>query len=138
MRRRSSPGGWRGSAAKWGGSSTCRPAPSAALAEVRPFRISPGTSYSPPAAGRPAQTLATERLPAAGLPVAGLMVAAGIAPTLSAARRAIAEGGAYLNNRRVAAADAVATENDLLYGRYLVLRRGKRTVGGVEVVGGRP
>ena len=70
--------------------------------------------------------------------MAGLMVAAGIAPTLSAARRAIAEGGAYLNNRRVAAADAVATENDLLYGRYLVLRRGKRTVGGVEVVGGRP
>jgi tyrosyl-tRNA synthetase len=110
----------------------------AALAEVRPLRIGAGTPDSPPVAGLPAEVLATGRLPAAGLPVAGLMVAAGIAPTLSAARRAIAEGGAYLNNRRVAAADAVAVDNDLLHGRYLVLRRGKRTVGGVEVVGGRP
>ena len=109
----------------------------AALAEVRPFRISPRTSDSPPPAGRPTETLATERLPASGLPLAGLMVAAGIVPTLSTARRAIAEGGAYLNNQRVAAADAVATENDLLHGRYLVLRRGKRTMGAVEVVRGR-
>jgi tyrosyl-tRNA synthetase len=47
----------------------------------------------------------------------------------------VAVTGPYLNNRRVTAADAVAAESDLLYGRYLVLRPGKRTVGGVEVVG---
>jgi tyrosyl-tRNA synthetase len=51
----------------------------------------------------------------------------------SAARRAIAEGGAYLNNERVAAEDAVPTDADLLHGEYLVLRRGRRTVGVVHV-----
>src|SRR5690242_20534738 len=69
-------------------------------------------------------------------PVADLMAATGIAQSKSAARRAIAEGGAYLNNVRVAAQDAVPSVNDLLHGRFLVIRRGKRTVAGVEVVRG--
>jgi tyrosyl-tRNA synthetase len=68
-------------------------------------------------------------------PVADLMAAAGIAESKSAARRAIAEGGAYLNNVRVTAQDAVPSVDDLLYGRFLVIRRGKRTVAGVEVTG---
>ena len=57
-------------------------------------------------------------------------------PSKSAARRAIAEGGAYLNNRKVTEADARPDEADLLHGRFLVLRRGKRTVGGVIVTRG--
>jgi tyrosyl-tRNA synthetase len=69
-------------------------------------------------------------------PVANLMVAAGTAPTVSAARRAIAEGGAYLNNQRVTDVNAVPGPEDLLHGRYLIVRRGKRTVGAVEVVPG--
>jgi tyrosyl-tRNA synthetase len=69
-----------------------------------------------------------------GLPrVADLMAATGITASKSAARRAIAEGGAYLNNVKVADADAVPAPGDLLHGRYLVLRRGKRTVGAVEI-----
>ena len=52
----------------------------------------------------------------------------------SAARRAIAEGGAYLNNRKVASEDAVPAPADLLHGRFLILRVGKRNVGAVEVV----
>jgi tyrosyl-tRNA synthetase len=69
-----------------------------------------------------------------GLPkVANLMTAAGITETKSAARRAIAAGGAYLNNVKVSDPDAAPQLSDLLYGRYLVLRRGKRTVGGVEI-----
>jgi tyrosyl-tRNA synthetase len=71
-------------------------------------------------------------------PVADLMVTCGIVESKSAARRAIAEGGAYLNNAKVTAADAVPELSDLLHGRYLVLRRGRRTVGGVEVRGDRP
>jgi tyrosyl-tRNA synthetase len=67
-------------------------------------------------------------------PVANMMAAAGIAPTVSAARRAIAGGGAYLNNQKVTDEKAVPGAEDLLYGRYLILRRGKRTVGAVEVV----
>ena len=66
-------------------------------------------------------------------PVANLMAAAGVAPTVSAARRAIAGGGAYLNNQKVADEKAVPRPEDLLHGRYLILRRGKRTVGVVEV-----
>ncbi len=66
-------------------------------------------------------------------PVADLMAAAGIVPSKSAARRAIAEGGAYLNNVKVTDQDAVPQASDLLHGKFLVLRRGKRTVGGVEV-----
>ncbi len=71
---------------------------------------------------------------AGGLPpVADLMAATGIVPSKSAARRAIAEGGAYLNNEKVTAQDATPAATDLLHGEYLVLRRGKRTVGVVRV-----
>jgi tyrosyl-tRNA synthetase len=74
-----------------------------------------------------------------GLPtVADLLAATGIAASKSAARRVIAEGGAYLNNRKVLTEDARPDRADLLRGRFLVIRRGKRTVGGAEVVGGRP
>ena len=67
-------------------------------------------------------------------PVANMMAAAGVAPTVSAARRAIAGGGAYLNNHKVTDERAVPGAEDLLHGRYLILRRGKRTVGEVEVI----
>jgi tyrosyl-tRNA synthetase len=66
-------------------------------------------------------------------PVADLMAATGLVPSKSAARRAIAEGGAYLNNRRVQSPDGQPSPGDLLHRRYLVLRRGKRTVAGVRV-----
>jgi tyrosyl-tRNA synthetase len=71
-----------------------------------------------------------------GLPsVTDLMAACGVVSSKSAARRAIDEGGAYLNNVKVLDSDATPQPADLLFGRYLVLRRGKRTVGGVEVSG---
>ncbi len=82
----------------------------------------------------PSVTLAA---PAGALPpVADLMAEVGIVPSKSAARRAIAEGGAYLNNAKVTDQDAVPLASDLLHGRFLALRRGKRTVGGVEVQSG--
>ena len=65
--------------------------------------------------------------------VADLMAQAGIVASKSAARRAIAEGGAYLNNVRVTDQDAAPSLEDLVHGRFLVLRRGKRTVGGVTL-----
>jgi tyrosyl-tRNA synthetase len=75
-----------------------------------------------------------DRLPGGGLPpVFDLMAAAGIVESKSAARRAIAEGGAYLNNERVMTEDATPTDADLLHGEYLVVRRGKRTVGAVRL-----
>jgi tyrosyl-tRNA synthetase len=78
--------------------------------------------------------LATLPAPGDALPpVADLMAEVGIVPSKSAARRAIAEGGAYLNNTKVTDQDSVPLASDLLHGKFLVLRRGKRTVGGVEV-----
>jgi tyrosyl-tRNA synthetase len=81
---------------------------------------------------------ATVRVPggngAGELPgVADLMAQTSIVESKSAARRAIAGGGAYLNNRKVSEVDARPAQADLLYGRFLVLRRGKRTVGGVTI-----
>ena len=70
-----------------------------------------------------------EQLP----PIVDLFADAGIVASKSAARRVVAEGGAYLNNVKVAGEDARPGRGDLLHGRFLVLRRGKRTVGGVEV-----
>ncbi|TDD95686.1 tyrosine--tRNA ligase [Jiangella asiatica] len=65
-----------------------------------------------------------------------LFMSAGLVDSRSAARRAIGDGGAYVNNVRLdpgTAADARAQRDELLHGRWLVLRRGKRTVGGVEI-----
>jgi tyrosyl-tRNA synthetase len=66
-------------------------------------------------------------------PIADLMAACGIVPSKSAARRAISEGGAYVNNVRVTDVDAVPADTDLLHGKFLVLRRGRRTVGAVRI-----
>jgi tyrosyl-tRNA synthetase len=85
----------------------------------------------------PSAPLDASEVRAEGLPpVADLMHAAGIVTSKSDARRVIAEGGAYLNNAKVSAQDAAPTPDDLLDGRFLVLRRGKRTVGGIEVRSG--
>ena len=59
---------------------------------------------------------------------------AGLVKSLSEARRVVAEGGAYINNKRIGDADHVPAAADLLHGRYLVLRRGKRSVAGVQVL----
>jgi tyrosyl-tRNA synthetase len=61
-------------------------------------------------------------------------VATGLVDTRSAARRMIAEGGAYVNNRKVTDADGLLEQDDLLHGRWAVVRRGKRSVAGVELV----
>lgn len=63
---------------------------------------------------------------------AELFRASGLAGGLREARRTVAEGGAYVNNQRVADADAPIGAELLLHGRFLVLRRGRRTVAGVE------
>lgn len=64
----------------------------------------------------------------AGDLVADLMVGSGLVTSKAAARRAIAEGGAYVNNAKVESEDAALTSEDLLHGRFAVLRRGKRTL----------
>jgi tyrosyl-tRNA synthetase len=69
---------------------------------------------------------------AAGDGIADLLAATGVVTSKGAARRAIAEGGASVNNVRVASEDAVLSADDLLHGRWAVLRRGKRTLAVVD------
>jgi tyrosyl-tRNA synthetase len=88
------------------------------------------------------QTLGTAlgELPVAavGVPipsVVDLMVATELAKSRGEARRAIEQGGAYLNNAKVTDDAAVPGPDDLLHGEWLVLRRGKRSLAAVRVVG---
>jgi tyrosyl-tRNA synthetase len=71
----------------------------------------------------------------ADAPVAELFRLAGLVAGRGEARRVVAEGGAYLNNERVTQADEPVPAERRLHGRYLVLRRGKKTVAGVVVEG---
>ena len=74
-------------------------------------------------------------VPAGPLPtLADLLVATDLCASKSAARRAVAEGGAYVNNQRQDDPDWQPSEADLVHGRWLVLRRGKKSMAGVEVV----
>jgi tyrosyl-tRNA synthetase len=69
-----------------------------------------------------------------GLPaVLDLLVATGLSESRGQARRVLSEGGAYLNNERVDDVDAVPDRSQLLDGRWLLLRRGKRNLAVAEV-----
>jgi len=64
-----------------------------------------------------------------GVAVAQLLVDTGLVASLSAGRRAIAEGGVYVNNEKVE--DETATLDSWLADRFAVLRRGKKTLAGI-------
>jgi tyrosyl-tRNA synthetase len=64
--------------------------------------------------------------------IVDLLVATGLTESRGAARRAVAEGGAYVNNAKVPDEQWTAGEHDLLAGRWLVVRRGKRNLAGVR------
>ena len=81
------------------------------------------------------EELGARALPAGdGLPtVVDALEAAGVVASKSAARRAIAEGGAYVNNTKVTDPAARLDAADVLAGGLVVLRRGRRTVGAVRL-----
>jgi tyrosyl-tRNA synthetase len=68
--------------------------------------------------------------------IVDLLVNSGLSASKSAARRTISEGGVSVNNIRVDSEEWVPQASDFLHGRWLVLRRGKRNVAGVERVDG--
>nr|WP_281258213.1 tyrosine--tRNA ligase [Leucobacter massiliensis] len=65
-----------------------------------------------------------------GDPVAELLVSSGLVASKGEARRAIQQGGVYVNNEAVQDADRVLGPEDLLHERYAVLRRGKKALAG--------
>jgi len=67
--------------------------------------------------------------------ITDLLVASGLSKSKGEARRTIGEGGAYVNNVRIDGEEWAPQPADFLYGRWLVMRRGKRNIAGVERVG---
>ncbi len=64
-----------------------------------------------------------------------LLVATGLSKSKGEARRTIAEGGVSISNERVVDGDAPLDENLLIHNAFLVVRRGKRNVAGVQMQG---
>ena len=67
--------------------------------------------------------------------IVDLLVATGLSASKGAAKRTVAEGGVSVNNQRIDSEEWVAGPADFLHGKWLVLRRGKRNIAGVERVG---
>jgi tyrosyl-tRNA synthetase len=67
--------------------------------------------------------------------VLDVLIATELVDSRSAARRAVVEGGVYINNTKVTDPDAALQTADLLHGRWVVIRRGKRSVVGARADG---
>ena len=81
----------------------------------------------------PTKSLARATLAEAGLALTELLVQAGLATSKGQARKDVEGGGIYLNNVRVGEVSRAVATADLLFGKYLLLRKGKRTYVVVEV-----
>jgi tyrosyl-tRNA synthetase len=81
----------------------------------------------------PTTSVERARLEGAGLPVIDAFVLAGLAASKGQARKDIEGGGGYLNNVRVTGTTRTLTARDLLFGRYLLLRKGKRNYAVLQV-----
>ena len=67
--------------------------------------------------------------------VVDLFVASKLVASRSEARRALSDGGLYVNNERITDDAHVPAGSDLLPGGWLVLRRGKRSIAGIRLGG---
>jgi tyrosyl-tRNA synthetase len=75
----------------------------------------------------PTRPIDPASLSGAGASIADLLVASGLCPSKGQARKDIEGGGIYLNNVRVAEAGRSVGSADLLFGKHLLLRKGKRS-----------
>lgn len=79
--------------------------------------------------------LAQMQLVAGELPaVAEMFVAAGIVKSKTEARRMIADGAAWVNNQKLEPETVDIPRDNLLFGQYLVLRRGRKTIAGIKIL----
>ncbi len=81
----------------------------------------------------PTRALEISKVEGAGSPLTDLLVLSGLCPSKGQARKDIEGGGIYLNNVRVSEAGRSVALADLLFGRYLLLRKGKRSYFLLEV-----
>ena len=80
----------------------------------------------------PTTTMAGDRLDGDGAAVIDLLVETGLSPSRGQARKDVVGGGIYLNNVRVDDAARRVTADDRLFGRYLLLRKGKKSYAVVD------
>ncbi len=74
----------------------------------------------------PSSTVARDALVRGEITVVDALASSGLVSSRGEARRAVAQGGAYVNNRRVEGEERALGPDDLLCDRYVVLRRGRR------------
>ena len=74
----------------------------------------------------PTKEVEKAKLEGAGLPLVELLVHVGLCPSKGQARKDIEGGGVNVNNVREASATRAVTANDLLFGKHLLLRKGKK------------
>jgi tyrosyl-tRNA synthetase len=82
----------------------------------------------------PTKDLEQVKLEGAGVPIIDLIVHSGLALSKGAARKDLEAGGIYLNNVRVPDHTRSITTNDLLFGKYLLLRKGKKSYAVLRVI----
>jgi tyrosyl-tRNA synthetase len=83
----------------------------------------------------PTHALEASRLAGAGMSLIELLVQAGLSSSKGQARTDIQGGGASLNNMRVGEVQRAITTADLLFGKHLLLRKGRRNYAVVTVQG---
>lgn len=74
----------------------------------------------------PTKEVEKARLDGAGMPLVELLIHAGLCPSKGQARKDIEGGGVNINNAREASALRTVTANDLLFGKHVLLRKGKK------------
>jgi len=74
----------------------------------------------------PRKEIEKAKLDGAGIPLVELLVHAGLCPSKGQARKDIEGGGVNINNVREASATRAVTSADLLFGKHLLLRKGKK------------
>lgn len=74
----------------------------------------------------PTKEIEKAKLDGAGSPLVELLVHSGLCPSKGQARKDIEGGGVYVNNNRESNFQRAVTTSDVLFGKYLLLRKGKR------------
>jgi tyrosyl-tRNA synthetase len=81
----------------------------------------------------PTKEIPRSRFEGAGMLLVELLVESGLSPSKGQARKDIEGGGININNLRESNTQRAVTANDLLFGRYLLLRKGKRNYSAINV-----
>jgi len=74
----------------------------------------------------PTKEIERSKLAGAGIPLVELLVHAGLCPSKGQARKDIEGGGVNINNVRELSAARAVTASDLLFGKHVLLRKGKK------------